>query len=117
MLARAATVPITVRFIALPQSNSGLPQGHDVDIDSGPSREPRHPHDDRASADQLPPAAALAGAYDDVGDLLTLSVIDQGADQVVRIEVVPRSAHLGRHVPQPGQAVVATSADRVLLVT
>src|SRR5260221_7029804 len=78
MLARAATVPIAVRFIALPQSKTGVAQGHDVDIDSGPSREPRHPHDDRASADQLPPAAALAGAYDDVGDLLTLSVVDQG---------------------------------------
>src|ERR1700722_7064088 len=99
MLARAATVPITARFIGLPQSQTYLAQGHDVDVDPGPGREPRDPCDDRASADQLLPAAALAGADDDLGDLLLFSVFHQGADHVVALEVVPCGACIGCRAP------------------
>src|SRR5712671_6024839 len=95
MLARAATVPITVRFIALPRSRTDLAQSHDMNIDPGAGREPRDPPHDRAPAGQLLPPAALAGADDDLGDLLTFSVFDQGTDQVVGVEVVPGGAHVG----------------------
>src|ERR1700732_3887740 len=76
MLARAATVPVTVRFIGLPQPQPCLAQGHDVDIDPGPGREPRDPSGDRARADQVLPAAALAGAAAELGDLFLLMLFD-----------------------------------------
>src|ERR1700735_232552 len=98
MLARAATVPIAVRFIGIPQSPTCLARCHDVDVDPGAGREPRDPAYDRAPADQLLPATALAGANDDVRDLLVLSVFDQGTGQVVGLEIVPDGTHVRRRL-------------------
>src|SRR3984885_12896827 len=110
MLARAATAPITVRFIALPLSLTGLARGHDMHVDPGPGREPRDPPHDRAAADQLPPAAALAGADDELGDLLIFSVFHQSTDHVVAVEVVPCGAHVGHRVPERSETVADAAA-------
>src|SRR3984885_4621828 len=138
MLASAATVPITLRFIAgpfgsimhpgrtglgrLPGSASGprgpaagpgcsghalLTAGQDVGVDSGPGGDPRLSLDGRAAAGQFGPAAALAGADHDLGDVVAAGELDQRAGRVVSVQLVPGGADVRCHLAHGGQTLIA----------
>jgi hypothetical protein len=72
------------------------------------------PFRDRAAADELLPPAALAGAQDDLGDLVAFGVLDQGAGDVVCVNVVPAGAHVCRRLLQPGERAVCAATSAIL---
>src|ERR1019366_5653180 len=78
-----------------------------VPVDSGPDGEPRPSLVSRAASDQFCPAAALAGADHDLGDVVAAGELDQRAGRVVSVQLVPAGADVRDHLAHGGEALVA----------
>src|SRR5262249_21313558 len=76
-------------------------------------RLPDDPHDVGATAGELLPPAALAGADHDLGDLVLPGESDDALSGIVILYVVPAGADVGRQLPQPLERPLVVRADGV----
>ena len=68
--------------------------GDDVHVDADRAGLPDDAPHDRATSHQFLPAAALAGADDDLGDLVFTGEAGDGAGRIVIVQLVPAGAEV-----------------------